>query len=423
MDIVDANISSSFTSRNIQVNKHGVKSIQVDQLKISPSVVRMTLQVDKNSPDWRANSSGVGGLVILPTRRVTNSARSNRSDIVISTEPVQNTSRPKPIVRNAVSTITSVELAGNSSQLLIRGDRTLSANGGWDRRTALFRIEIPNAKLSENVKGPKLNASSPVLRLRLQQQDSNTVVIFVQPASGVRIGSLSKVGQLLSLPMRRHSNRMTTNTNPSIGLPPLTLPNPSSVATPVTPRPVTQPRPSRKGRLLVMIDPGHGGRDPGAVGIGGLQEKQVIMPISLRVADILRQNGVQVVMTRKSDYFVTLPGRVKMAEQANADYFVSIHANSAGMNRPEVSGFETFYFNTGKGLAQAVHRRVIRTIKMRDRRVRRARFYVLRKTSMPSILVETGFLTGREDAKNLRSEWFQNKMAEAIAKGILDYIK
>ena len=85
MDIVDANISSSFTSRNIQVNKHGVKSIQVDQLKISPSVVRMTLQVDKNSPDWRANSSGVGGLVILPTRRVTNSARSNRSDIVIST--------------------------------------------------------------------------------------------------------------------------------------------------------------------------------------------------------------------------------------------------------------------------------------------------------------------------------------------------
>ena len=111
------------------------------------------------------------------------------------------------------------------------------------------------------------------------------------------------------------------------------------------------------------------------------------------------------------------------AKQANADLFVSIHANSAGMNRPEVSGLETYYYNTGLELARYVHHRVLRTIKMKDRRIRKARFYVLRKNSIPSILVETGFLTGRADAKNLKSPWFQNKMAEGIARGILDYIK
>ncbi len=426
MDISGATISSNVSS-NMEVNKHGVRSIQFNQLRqTNPSVVRMTLRVDKNSPDWRATNSGASGLVILPTRITRNSSRSNNrsSPTVINTRPVVRPPNSRAV--NVVSTIKSVEIADNGRQLLIRGDRPLSANSGWDRKTALFRIEVPNAKLSSDVKGPRLNANSPVLRVRLQQQDPTTVVIFIQPASGVQLGRINQVGQLLSLTMQRYRNTPRFNRNtPSIGLPPLNRPNPRSVP-PIVRRANPTPlpgRPSKNGKLVVMIDPGHGGKDSGAIGIGGLQEKRVILPISQRVAQILEQNGIQVVMTRKSDYFVTLPGRVKMAERVNADLFVSIHANSAGRKRPDVNGLETYYYDTGLSFARTVHRRILRTVKMRSRGVRKARFYVLRKTSMPAILVETGYLTGRNDVKNLRSQWFRNKMAEGIARGILDYLK
>ncbi|NET53492.1 MAG: N-acetylmuramoyl-L-alanine amidase, partial [Merismopedia sp. SIO2A8] len=176
-------------------------------------------------------------------------------------------------------------------------------------------------------------------------------------------------------------------------------------------------------RLVVMLDPGHGGKDPGAIGIGGLQEKNVILPISRRVAQILERNGVQVVLTRSSDYFVSLSGRVQMAERANADLFVSIHANAINMSRPDVNGLETYYYQTGSSLARTIHNSVLRRFNMRNRGVRRARFYVLRRTSMPAALVEVGFVTGREDAPRLASPAFQNQMAEAIAEGILQYVR
>ena len=137
----------------------------------------------------------------------------------------------------------------------------------------------------------------------------------------------------------------------------------------------------------------------------------------------MERNGIQVIMTRDSDYFVTLPGRVTMAQQANADVFVSIHANSAGESRPEVSGLETYHYDSGLTLAQIVHSKILQSLNVRDRKVRKARFYVLRKTSMPSILVETGFLTGRDDAAKLRTSAYQNQMADAIAQGILQYLK
>ncbi|MCX7597119.1 MAG: N-acetylmuramoyl-L-alanine amidase, partial [Fischerella sp.] len=187
-----------------------------------------------------------------------------------------------------------------------------------------------------------------------------------------------------------------------------------------------QPSPTRRvpnGRVVVLIDPGHGGRDSGAVGIGGKLEKDVVLPIGKKIAAILQNNGVQVVLTRSSDYFVTLPGRVAMAERANADVFVSIHANSAGTGRPDVNGLETYYYDTGYSFARIVHRSILQSVNVRDRGVRRARFYVLRKSSMPSILVETGYMTGRQDMAKLQTTSYQNQMAEAIARGILRYLQ
>ncbi|MGK7939854.1 MAG: N-acetylmuramoyl-L-alanine amidase [Crocosphaera sp.] len=178
------------------------------------------------------------------------------------------------------------------------------------------------------------------------------------------------------------------------------------------------------GRYTVIIDPGHGGRDPGAIGLNGLQEKRVVLSISTEVARILRKRGFNVVMTRSGDSFVSLRGRVKRGENSKGNVFVSIHANAVGGNKSHVNGLETFYFSSGYRLALNIHRNILRRVRVaRNRGVKKARFYVLRKTSMPAALVEVGFVTGRVDNRNLSSTSYRQKMAEAIANGITEYLR
>jgi len=112
-----------------------------------------------------------------------------------------------------------------------------------------------------------------------------------------------------------------------------------------------------------------------------------------------------------------------MANSLNADLFVSIHANAISMSRPDVNGLETYYFQSGRNLANVIHRNILQRLNIRDRRVRQARFYVLRNSRMPSVLVETGFVTGREDAARLGDPNFQRQMAQGIAAGIVEYVR
>jgi N-acetylmuramoyl-L-alanine amidase len=202
-----------------------------------------------------------------------------------------------------------------------------------------------------------------------------------------------------------------TTTAPTTPLPPNTT----------TPKPNSPQVPTE--RLVVMIDPGHGGRDPGAIGIGGLQEKQVVLSISQQVAAILERNGIQAMMTRQDDRELDLAPRVSAAQRANADLFVSIHANALSMSRPDVNGVETYYYDSGRSLAQSIQSSIIQSTGQVDRGVRQARFYVIKNTTMPAVLVEVGFVTGRDDAAKLRDPAFQTKMAEAIARGILNHVR
>ncbi|MBE9179462.1 DUF3747 domain-containing protein [Oculatella sp. LEGE 06141] len=201
-----------------------------------------------------------------------------------------------------------------------------------------------------------------------------------------------------------------------------TAPPPASTPpSTTTPRPPSSQVPNE--RLVVVIDPGHGGRDPGAVGIGGLREKDITTSISLQVASILERQGIQAVLTRRDDRELDLAPRVQIAERANADLFVSIHANALSMSRPDVNGVETFYHQSGRDLAQSIQSSIIQSTGMQNRGVKQAQFYVIRNTSMPSVLVEVGFVTGRDDAAKLRDPAFQTKMAEAIARGILNHVQ
>ena len=197
----------------------------------------------------------------------------------------------------------------------------------------------------------------------------------------------------------------------------------TTAALPRPPAPSPTRPPARRGEVLVMLDPGHGGRDPGAVGRDGLLEKEINIFIARRIKAQLEQQGIRVAMTRSSDVEVDLQPRVDLAERANATIFVSIHANAISLSRPEVNGLETYYYSSGRSLASTIHNSVLRRTDLRDRRVRQARFYVLRNTSMPAVLVETGFVTGREDAARFQSSAARNQIADAIAAGIVDYLR
>jgi N-acetylmuramoyl-L-alanine amidase len=111
-----------------------------------------------------------------------------------------------------------------------------------------------------------------------------------------------------------------------------------------------------------------------------------------------------------------------MANRSRATIFVSIHANAVGGGRSNVNGLEVYYFGN-RSLADSIHQSVLRTVNVGDRGVRRARFLVLRKTSMPAALVETGYVTGVQDSVNLKNAAYRSQMAEGIARGIINYLQ
>ena len=180
------------------------------------------------------------------------------------------------------------------------------------------------------------------------------------------------------------------------------------------------------GKYKVVLDPGHGGTDPGAVGINGLRETDIVLEVSKSVSVFLSKKGVKTLLTRNYERTLDLQPRVSKANNSKADAFVSIHANATRGRRKDVNGLETYYYSGFKGysLAKNIQKQIlIFSPQSPDRGVRRSRFYVIRKTSMPAALVEIGFVTGVYDADLLSQKGYRDKMSFAIAKGILNYLK
>jgi len=180
-----------------------------------------------------------------------------------------------------------------------------------------------------------------------------------------------------------------------------------------------------RGRYRVVIDPGHGGPDPGAVGIEGLRETDVVLDVALQVAQLLQARGVQVLLTRTTEVDVDLPPRVALANSSGAQLFVSLHANALSLDRPDVNGIETFYFEGGAAsqLAQLVQDHLLAVSPgTPDRGARPGRFFVIRRTVMPSVLAEMGFVTGEIDAPRLSDASFRRRLAQAISGAILTYL-
>jgi len=169
---------------------------------------------------------------------------------------------------------------------------------------------------------------------------------------------------------------------------------------------------------LIVIDPGHGGKDPGAVA-NGLEEKNLNLQISRELGKRLLSKGILAQLTRGSDLDLSLEDRCKTANNWTADLFLSVHCNASP--NPLAQGIETFHHPSspaGNRLAQAIHQELAK-LGRRDRGVKTAEFYVLKHTRMPAVLVECGFVTNPAEA-----EWIKTHipdLALALAKGIQNF--
>lgn len=182
---------------------------------------------------------------------------------------------------------------------------------------------------------------------------------------------------------------------------------------------------------IITLDAGHGGSDPGAIGSDGTKEKNITLSITKMVKEILEQKGAKVYMTRTTDVDVfgpnasdaeELQARVNVGEKYNSDMFVSLHINSS-VNK-NVGGFSTYYYpktDNDLRLAQNIQNKLAANFGVDDLGVRQANFYVIKRISMPAVLVEMCFISNEKELTLMKGQWFQKKTARLIAEGIEKY--
>lgn len=189
-------------------------------------------------------------------------------------------------------------------------------------------------------------------------------------------------------------------------------------------------------QITIVIDPGHGGRDPGKIGINNALEKDINLSIALKLRDLLEENGIQVIMTREDDAGLydenagnkkraDLQKRVDIINNSGALFAISIHQNS--FPQESIKGAQVFYHSEskeGKKLAEIIQAQLKETIADGNHRQAKANntYYMLSKTTCPLVIVECGFLSNRREAELLLNEEYQDKMAWGIHLAVMKYI-
>ena len=315
-------------------------------------------------------------------------------------------------------------------------------------------IEIPNTILSSSAKTKLVEGRIAKPFVITQPSDRSVQVLL--PTGSFKSYKLLRLAD----PPRLVIDIVPTNDQRMAPYPELSPDLASPVPTPQQP---LQPR--TKSFTTIVIDPGHGGKDPGARGYQGTEEKDITLKVALKLRDLLRQQrGIRVLMTRERDEFVELEDRAKFANGQEADLFVSIHVNSHPQR--SVKGLEIYHFgeakdqralevaarengtplnSTGVGweylvadlltakkieasleLAWTAKEAMVANLNgqytLVDHGVKTAPFYVLRFTSMPSILAEIAYISNSAEEDLLRTNRFTTRVAEALTEGVTSYL-
>ncbi len=381
VDLPGTILPNTYTQRSIEVQRLGVERLRVGQFQALPPITRVVLDVQTDTLDWEAvYDPRRKGVILVPA-----------GQLALAPQPAQGTSL--------------ISAALIEDQLVFDADGPLEYKAQWDNLNREYRVEFTGATLAQKFQGPFLDVRSPLDRLRLFPSEGKSVTAILKIPTGFFVAGAQRQSGNRQFSIKLA--RMATPPNPTTS----TAPN-----GPTTQSPVSGDSP------LVIVDAGHGGSDPGALGPGGLQEKDLNLKLSRRLGQRLTELGYRVAYTRQDDRFITLQGRVQMAEQAQADIFVSIHHNAS--ENPSAQGIETYYLRANSSrLATMVHRAVVKTSNRLDRGVHQARFHVIRQTTMPAILVESGYVSNKTEAQVLNNDTEQQSLAVAIAQAIDRFIK
>ncbi len=322
-----------------------------------------------------------------------------------------------------------INLAGQFSRaavLLVAVTAVMSGcdpvDGGFDSGDA--HVLVPTGSISVYQLAGRLNMtvadSTPVVaKLR---DASNVVIIYADPGGQAyvngkpagMIGGFRAGGGMLFVPA-----------NVTDAIRPLLRRKPEPT---IAVRPAGPTVPVGRKLAKVVLDAGHGGRDDGTRSVRGDLEKTIVLDVTLRVARLLEGQNVDVILTRSTDKFITLDERSDISNRSRADLFVSIHADYSAANR-QARGFTVFVApespsRAALGLANSIDRRMAAT-GTNSRGVKKAYkpWRVLMRTKAPAVLIELGFLSNYSDTRQLTDPAHRQKLAEGIAKGILDYLR
>ena len=374
--------------------------------------------------------------------------------------------------------------------------------------TGPIRIVIPGVGLDDGVRRLDFPRGSVRSIQPIRRSGGVEILVFCEPSQvKIRTLTLTDPHRLVVDLMRpgpgdderaaaQGTRPSPTRPNPAAAIaaaearapapPPAAAETPSPPPGDRSPRPTATPSPPERGPvgggvasapseadreeappLTVVLDPGHGGHDTGAIGPSGLMEKDVVLDLALRVRRLLQQRlGVRVLMTRTGDVFVPLPERSAFANRVKADFLVSLHVNAA--NKRGAVGFETFYFTrepsdndarastqrenlvienngtTGKdlesllrttladmavtrdmkessNLAERILSSLEKILRVENRGVKSGPFYVLATAAMPAVLVESAFITNPREERKLQREEYREQIARALFDGIAAY--
>ncbi|MEK4298463.1 N-acetylmuramoyl-L-alanine amidase [Oceanobacillus sp. FSL W8-0428] len=171
----------------------------------------------------------------------------------------------------------------------------------------------------------------------------------------------------------------------------------------------------------IVIDPGHGGKDPGAIGLNNVYEKDIVSSTADYVIQQLEEAGANVTVTRSGDYFVSLDERVQISNSSNTDAFVSLHYDT--FSAVPVSGVTTYYnSDSDAALARSLDSTLASTVSLPSRGTQQAGYKVLRETNAPSVLIELGFITNPNDLTVVQTSDYQSSVARAITNGLINHL-
>jgi len=387
---------------------------------LEPAMVTASLFPSEVSKDGNVPHSGITEWRGWGVRISQNNPTTVR--VVIETEESQNFS----IVRGE----------DNSFENSIIIEPSGTNKGFWDRFHSKSEDQLNDLTQlymsAETIGQPlkfRLESEKPI-RYRVLPQGTNTVVLELlnvrapKEPIGFNVSTFGSIKSLSHVQATQGSRIIIELARPFTDLrsTPYTSENAMEISFEVPARQISLPKTTPvagKKRFRIVVDAGHGGKDQGASREGVL-EKTLNLDVTLKVVEELRERGYTVETTRNTDRFLSLSEITQVAASHKPDIFISVHHNSN--NNADIHGIETYYYHGfSLGLANDLHKAINNKIPAVDRGVRKAKFFVINHTTVPSVLLELGYVSNPTERKALENPWRQKQEAQAIADGVDAY--